>query len=157
IPGAGLLLVRTLRARLDAADYLPARASQQDRADGVVDNRGIFRTAGPGGIFTADSVNAFRGLRPAANDQTATLDLAVRVGVSRTVRVVDATGQPVAGAAAVGLRPRGITRPPTAAELTATGLDPDRPRRVLVFHAGRKLSGTAVIDGKGTDPVTVQL
>jgi hypothetical protein len=135
-----------------------ARATDQDVADGIVDKQGIFQTSLPGsGFFTPESVNAFRAIRLAATDRTATFDLAVRPGASRTIRVVDAVGQPVPGAAAVGVRPRGITRPPTTAEFTATGLDPDRPRWVLFFHAERKLSAATTIAAKGSEPVTVKL
>jgi RNA polymerase sigma factor (sigma-70 family) len=162
MPGAGVFHVQALGDEPGSflnTRYLTARATKQDITDGIVDGQlGFFHTIGQGGMYNPEYMHAFRVIHPTATDTTATLDVTLRPGVSRLVKVVDADGKPVAGAVALGIRSRGrMTRPPTTAEFTASGLDPDQPRRVLFFHADRKLSGTLMLDGKGTGTVTVKM
>src|SRR5579883_17660 len=155
-PGPGVVGVETAYFA-DGATYLTTRAAAEDvTARRVSSADGYFLTAGRALVWPRH-LNAYRIVEPKPGDTTATVDFTVRKGVSRPVRGVDSDGRPVAGVDAVGLLPDERSRPVTPAVMIATGLDPDRPRRVLLYHAGRKLSGTALVDGKTGDPVTIVL
>jgi len=51
----------------------------------------------------------------------------------------------------------GQTGPLPGAEFAATGLDPDRPRRLIVRHAERKLCAVVKLRGDEPEPLLIRL
>src|SRR5262249_637884 len=62
-----------------SGDFRRARAPQKEIDAGLVDKQfGHFRTGGQGGMYNPEYMNAYRVIRPAAADRTATLDVTVQ-------------------------------------------------------------------------------
>jgi RNA polymerase sigma factor (sigma-70 family) len=73
MPGAGVVHVQAFGA------YRTARATQQEIEEGIVDRQfGHFRTVGQGGMYNPEFMSAYKVIRPAATEPTATLDVTVR-------------------------------------------------------------------------------
>jgi hypothetical protein len=73
MPGLGVVQFQTY------GDFQRARATQKEIDDGIVDKQfGHFRTVGQGGMYNPEYMNAYRVIRPAAADRTATLDVTVQ-------------------------------------------------------------------------------
>src|SRR5207247_942831 len=74
MPGAGVVNVQTY-----GGSYERAKATQKEIDDGIVDKQfGHFRTIGQGGMFNPEYMHAYKVIRPAAKDRTATLDVKVQ-------------------------------------------------------------------------------
>jgi beta-lactamase regulating signal transducer with metallopeptidase domain len=69
-------------------------------------------------------------------------DLALQSGVTRTIRVVDPEGRPMAGAR-IRFHPTvsNLSEPQRAAEFQVEALRPDETRPLIAFHDGLKLAG----------------
>jgi len=92
--------------------------------------------------------------------ESATLDLQVDPGRTVTVTAVDPDGKPVGGTKAKGvtdLFSNGIEYEQESPTFEINALDPSKPRRVIITHAGRKLIGTAYLKGDEAGPVTIRL
>ncbi len=91
--------------------------------------------------------------------ETATLDLQVDPGRTLTVNPVDPEGKPIAGTVAAGVSDlfNSTEYPQPSTTIEIRGLDPSRPRRVTVTHAGRKLIGSVYLKGDETGPLTLRL
>ena len=87
------------------------------------------------------------------------MDLQVDPGRTLTVTAIDPEGRPIGGTKAFGLTDRfgsgDYEQDSPTFEVRA--LDPSRPRRVTITHAGRRLIGTADLKGDETGPMTVRL
>ena len=82
--------------------------------------------------------------------ESATLDLQVDPGRTVTVTAVDPEGKPIGGTKAKGvtdLFSNAIEYDQESPTFEINALDPSKPRRVIVTHAGRKLIGTAYLKG----------
>ena len=91
--------------------------------------------------------------------QTATLDLQLDPGRMIEVTPVDPQGIPVAQTTAAGvvdLHPSS-EYPQPGPVIKVHGLDPSRPRRLTVRHAGRGLIGSIYLRGDELGPLTLQL
>jgi hypothetical protein len=151
IPGPGVLMAQVHGeqpegvnpykvAEFDAAD----RARVNLRVNG--DDR-VFATAGNKSEFMSLH-HAVKVLDPAADAGTATCDLAVDPGKKITVEVRDADGKPLEGVLASGVTATWpVTFPAKGARVTVHALDPAKPRRLVFYHAGRKLAGTLTVRG----------
>ena len=89
--------------------------------------------------------------------ETVELDLQIVSGRTVAVTAVDPEGRPVAGTTATGvsddLSSTGVPQPSPTIEICA--LDPSRPRRVIVTHAGRYLLGSVYLKGDEIGPLTM--
>jgi hypothetical protein len=76
-------------------------------------------------------------------------DLALMSGVTRTVRVVDPQGRPLAGAR-IKLQPHvtNLSEPQQSAEFQVEALGPDETRLLVAFHDGLKLAGSVDVQAK---------
>jgi RNA polymerase sigma factor (sigma-70 family) len=86
------------------------------------------------------------------------VNFALERGALQRIRIEDPAGKPVAGATVIGLAHTNV--PATLPESTATvyALDPKAaPRRVIVWHAEKKLGATALVRGDEREPVRVAL
>jgi RNA polymerase sigma factor (sigma-70 family) len=160
LPGPGLLHIQAWdlnptvypRTRLDPKDkgrvYGPAMPSMPDHV--------VFKTAGRGGHYGPESLNAYHVIDPKPTDTTVRVDRTLWAGKSLRLRVLDADGKPLTGAEAMGLSPtRGME--PVGADVVVTGLDTERPRGLLFRHAGRKLSARIELKGDEPEPFEVRL
>jgi len=87
-----------------------------------------------------------------------TVDLQLDPGRTLTVTSVDPEGKPIGGTKATGLTDLGggeyeLESP----SFEVHSLDPSKPRRVIVKHAGRKLVGSVDLKGDEVSPITVRL
>ncbi|HEX3151981.1 MAG TPA: sigma-70 family RNA polymerase sigma factor [Gemmataceae bacterium] len=87
-----------------------------------------------------------------------TIELTVDRGVVGKIAIRDAEGKPLAGAYVAGLTaswPITYKLPEATASIYA--LNPEKPRKIAVFHPGKKLAGTATVRGDEKEPVIVKL
>jgi RNA polymerase sigma factor (sigma-70 family) len=92
--------------------------------------------------------------------ESATLDLQVDPGRTVMVTAVDPDGKPIGGTKAKGvtdLFSNAIEYDQESPTFKINALDPSKPRRVIITHAGRKLIGTAYLKGDEASPVTIRL
>jgi RNA polymerase sigma factor (sigma-70 family) len=92
--------------------------------------------------------------------ESATLDFQVDPGRTVTVTAVDPDGKPIGGTKAKGvtdLFSNAIEYDQESPTFEINALDPAKPRRVIITHAGRKLIGTAYLKGDEASPVTIHL
>lgn len=160
LPGPGLLHVQTWD--LNPTVYPPTRLDPKDKGraygpaiPGLPDLI-VFKTAGRGGHYGAEALNAYHVIDPKPTDATIRIDRALGAGVSRRLRVLDADGKPLTGVEATGLSPTDGMRAVGLVPV-ATGLDPENPRRLLFRHPDRKLSALVVLKGDEPEPVEIRL
>jgi RNA polymerase sigma factor (sigma-70 family) len=87
-----------------------------------------------------------------------TIEMAVERGVTGRIAIQDADGKPLSGAYVAGVTaswPITFKLPESTA--TVYALNPEKPRKIAVFHPGKKLAGTATIRGDEKEPVVVKL
>ena len=92
--------------------------------------------------------------------ESATLDLQLDPGRSLTVNVVDPEGRPIGGTRVKGvtdLHSNFLEYEQESPTIAIHGLDPSKPRRVIVTHAGRRLIGTVYLKGNEAGPLTLRL
>jgi hypothetical protein len=94
-----------------------------------------------------------------AKTESMSLDLQTDSGRSVVIEVVGPDGAPIGGTKAKGVGETYLTNPipQPSSSVEVHGLDPSKPRRVVVMHEGRKLIGTALVKGTETGPVTIKL
>jgi protocatechuate 3,4-dioxygenase beta subunit len=87
--------------------------------------------------------NTLSEVNPPNDATTFHRDLALVTGVTRTVRVVDPNGRPLAGAR-IKLQPRvsNLSEPQRTAEFQVEALGPDEVRPLVAFHDRLKLAGS---------------
>jgi hypothetical protein len=83
-------------------------------------------------------------------------DLALESGVTRTVRVVNPEGRPLAGAR-IKLQPRvsNLSEPQRTAEFQVEALEPQEVRPLVAFHDGLKLAGS--VDVRANEEAITEL
>jgi hypothetical protein len=90
--------------------------------------------------------------------ESATVDLQVDPGRTLTLTAVDPDGKPIGGTKAFGLTDMGGGEyEQESPSFEVRSLDPAKPRRVRITHAGRKLVGSVELTGDETSPITVRL
>jgi RNA polymerase sigma factor (sigma-70 family) len=110
-------------------------------------------------ICSAANYHVVAEINTDPKDETVTLDLQVDPGRTIAVNPVDPEGRPVAGTMAAGVSDLFSSteyQQPTP-RIEIRGLDPSRPRRVIVTHAARKLIGSVYLKGDETGPLTIRL
>ena len=106
-----------------------------------------------------DAYNALAEIDLDPKAGSATLDLQVEPGRTVAVTPVDPEGRPVAGTTAAGVVDLHPTSeyPQESPTFEIHALDPSRPRRVTVAHAGRNLIGSVYLNGDEAGPLTIPL
>jgi RNA polymerase sigma factor (sigma-70 family) len=91
--------------------------------------------------------------------ESATVDLQVDPGRMITVAAVDPESRPVGGTSVAGLTDlfSSTEYPQESPTIEIHGLDPSKPRRVIVTHADRKLIGSVYLKGDEPSPLTLRL
>jgi RNA polymerase sigma factor (sigma-70 family) len=152
-PGEGMLYVQ---ARGRDLPYTYARLRKADKGKGV------------GGIGDGETVrvllnahHAYKIIDVPADTESFRVDLELTRGRSRTGRVVDPDGRPVAEAQCYGLSPTwGELRTLADETFEVRGLEPGVPRQVIFAHKDRRLVGSVIIKGEeagGEAPMVVRL
>ena len=147
---------------LNPTDYPPTRLDPRDkgRIYGPVmpsmPDHTVFKTAGRGGHYGPESLNAYHVIDPKPTDATVRADHTLWAGKSLKIRVVDADGKPLTGVEATGLTPTSGMQQ-VGADPVVTGLDPEQPRRLLFRHGERKLSALVELKGDEREPVEVRV
>jgi RNA polymerase sigma factor (sigma-70 family) len=163
IPGKALFMVQAHSNEKFAGQYLnPYRQALPDP-----DHKDLFAYDADNDTWRITAVD--NSLEFLSSEQTVkvievkelgetTIELTVERGVVGKVAIQDADGKPLAGAYIAGLTaswPITYKLPEATAPIYA--LNPDKPRKIAVFHADKKLAGTATIRGDEKEPVVVKL
>jgi hypothetical protein len=91
--------------------------------------------------------------------ETATVDLQVEPGRTLSVTVVDQEGRPVGNTKTAGLSDlfSSTEYPQESPAFEIHGLEPSKPRRVIVTQPERKLLGSVYLRGDEASPLTIRL
>ena len=155
VPGPGVLMVQAhgsekVNGGQSLNPYKQAEFDAKDREQVKTVENGDDR------IFTAidnrpealSLQNAVKVVNFAADAGGATCDLFLERGKTMAVKIEDAEGKPLKGTTIAGLAASWpIVFPIENATCTVFALDPKKPRRVLFYHAERKLSGLLTLRG----------
>jgi hypothetical protein len=165
VPGQVLITVQCHEVvRVGDAELIVYRGSgpDQDHPD-VFDTKMqsgyAFLTLADRSLYAVS--NADHGVRvldaPGAG-KSVEVNFALDRGALGRIRVEDGAGAPVAGATVIGLAHTNVPATLPGATATVYALDPkSAPRRVLVWHAEKKLGATARVRGDEREPVVVKL
>ncbi len=110
--------------------------------------------------YSQIDIRNFQAMRPVDAPETGepvNVDLPLDPGGSVVLRIVDEAGAPVTGADTAGLLPQGANGPhvlDNTSTATVTGLEPGRPRTVLVTHKERRIG--AVVELPANGPINGQ-
>jgi RNA polymerase sigma factor (sigma-70 family) len=164
IPGPGVLMVQVHGGeKANGGQTLnPYKQAEFDAKD----REHVKITESDGGYFTAlDNSIEFLGIEHAVkyldlapDAGTAECNLFLDRGQTLTVKIEDAEGQPLKGTTVAGVTagwPN--TMPIRDASCTIFALDPKKPRRLLVYHAERKLAGSLMVRGDEKEPPVARL
>lgn len=165
IPGPGVLQAAASRGEKSAGDLLvnPYRQGRFDDAERqrvglVADDDGDFFVAADNSRHFPTYHNALKVLDLAPDSDTVKLDLFFDRGATRTVKLEDPNGKPLAGVMASGVAATGqtsFTLP--QATFAVVGLDAQKPRRLVFLHRQRHLAGTLTVRGDEKEPIVVRL
>ncbi len=148
LPGRGLIAVRAQADR-----YLQGLG-----VEGIAGFDGRFFLTSPHQCIPADyQFIAEVSPDPASGEMTRDIQLDPGRTLKGTAR--DPEDRPIAGTVGSGLAAIGFwgDRPLESADFEVTGLDPRRPRRLVLSHEGRKLVGSALLLGNEVGPLIVRL
>jgi hypothetical protein len=146
LPGPGLVAVRS------SDDYL--RAPDREDEEGARESE--LRTA-PYAISFTSNYSAIARIDPAKDIDRVTRDVTLDPGWTFTGTVLGPDGKPLAGARRLtGMRWWDVEGMKTA-EFAVQGLDPRRPREILLQHPGKGLIGVAQPPKNKGGAVTVQM
>jgi RNA polymerase sigma factor (sigma-70 family) len=150
LPGRGLIACRS-----DLGLYRGGVGAEA--IQGYDTKNGFFRTSPQVCVVHDYHVLAEVNLDP--KSATATVDLQVDPGRSFTINVIDPEGKPVGGTNVSGLTDlfSTIEYEQESPTIEIHALDPSKPRRVTVTHAGRKLVGSVYLKGDESGPLTIRL
>jgi RNA polymerase sigma factor (sigma-70 family) len=123
--------------------------------------RGTFRNVYPfPGYPRSADYNLLTEVNLDPKADSATLDLQLDPGHTVTIAAVDPKGKPIGQTQVQGLNDPvygGVEPALSPSTFEVQGLDPSRPRRVTIAHAGRKLIGSVYLKGDETSPLAVRL
>jgi hypothetical protein len=150
IPGRGIIACRSdvLRYRGGiGAEAIAGYDSRRKRFETRPDSCGIA------------NYHVLAGAQLDPKAEAVTVNLQVDPGRSLMIHVVDPEGKPIGGTTVAGI---GDLFPYSEYDqdsptIEVHALDPSKPRRVTIAHAGRKLIGSVYLKGDETGPLTVRL
>ena len=154
IPGRGIIAARAV----DALRYRVGVGADSIAGPRTVDlpNRDDFDTI-PDHCYV-HQFHALAGVDLGPSADPATIDLQVDPGRSLSMTAVDPDGRPIGDLRVMGLGELFPSpRPQGSATFEVHALEPSKPRRVTIAHAGRKLIGSVFLKGDEVDPMTVRL
>jgi RNA polymerase sigma factor (sigma-70 family) len=165
IPGLGVLMFQAdgkerVNGGKDVNPYKQAEfdAKEREQVKVTQNDDGSRFTAVDNSIEFLSFLNAVKLLDLAPDAGTATCDLFVERGATQTIRIEDADGKPLTGTTVAGVTDGWpIPSPIKDATCTIFALDPNKPRRLLFFHAERKLAGSLTVRGDEKEPPVVHL
>ena len=151
LPGRGIVTVRD-----EKAHYRPA--SGYETIAGYDPKNGFFDNLLPG-LLSPHGQVIIAEINVDPGSEWATLDLQADPGRTVAVEVVGPDGAPLGDTKVKGQVELGQSapRPQSSPRFTVYALDPSQPRRVIVTHEGRKLIGTAFLNGDEAGPITIKL
>ena len=151
LPGRGMLGVRGGSER-----YLRGVGAEAIRKPGTSARASL--PAYPGFPF-AGNYHLVAAFDAGSGSEPVALELQLDPGRVVSVTVLDPDGQPIPGCRAFGTRSMTYwdRRPLDSATFEVTGLDPRQTRHVMLYHEGRRLGGSTVIEKDQDGPVTVRL
>ncbi|MDR3620620.1 MAG: M56 family metallopeptidase [Paludisphaera borealis] len=154
MPGPGVLGARAwsdhYRLGMGVDSIEGAKGTDEDRK---------FIAAEPHHLITSN-YHTVLGVNPKPGEETVAFEIALDRGRSVKGRVVDANGEPMAGARIEGLQDHFRTwshEPMPSAEFLVEGIGEGASRDLLVYHEGKKLAGAFVIGPDDAGPITVKL
>ncbi len=168
LPGPGAVFFRAalpgyMPALVDPEPFFKADPKRNPELD-YGDRRSLtVQLAGPDGFnrqfFPQEEFQAIVLLNPTEGEAPARREIALERARSMKVVILDPEGKPLAGARARGLKGDhdSLSAALPSAECVLTNLHPQRPRRLVVRHDGRKLVGHAEARYGRGEPVRVQL
>jgi RNA polymerase sigma factor (sigma-70 family) len=163
IPGPTLVMAHAIALQRLAGDELvPYRRAtpdpdHKDRFQRNGDSWSIPVSGSGNTVEILSSENAVRVIDVKTTGET-DVELSVDPGRTAEIAVQDADGQPLAGAWVAGVADRWpIVRQLQGATGTVYGLDPARPRKLHVYHAGKRLAATLTIRADEKEPVVAKL
>jgi protocatechuate 3,4-dioxygenase beta subunit len=167
IPGAGILMATAYGSNenRDGPSVRPYKLARFDPADRErVPLKfdffaGWFYFVGVDNIVEPlDGVNAVKVLDVPEKGGATICNLSVERGNTLSLSIQDSDGKPLTGALIVGLNEPGWdTVRLKEARCTIYGLDPSRPRQVVLFQPDRKLAGKIIVRGDEKDEPQVRL
>jgi hypothetical protein len=166
LPGPGVLMAQAwagaktnggqainpyTQAKLDAEDGKHIPVTNTDDGD-------HYFTAAGNSLEFLNGTNVVKRLNLAPDAGAVMCDLFVERGRSLTVKVRDAEGKPLTGAAVAGVSATGSILP-SLREVSCTvfALDPKKPRRMIFLHSERKLAATLSVRGDEKEAPTARL
>jgi RNA polymerase sigma factor (sigma-70 family) len=136
---------------------LDAEAAKHIAVTNTDDGNRYFTAAGNSLEFL-DNQNVAKRLDLAPDAGTVTCNLYVERGRTLKVKIQDAEGKPLTGAAVAGLSATGSIVPSLRGDAcTVFALDPKKPRRLIFLHSERQLAGTLTVRGDEKEPPTACL
>jgi RNA polymerase sigma factor (sigma-70 family) len=166
IPGPGVLMAQAHQTEgapgglrinpFRQAEFTPEERKRVPVAD--EDDGARYFIAAANARESLELNHAVKLLDLAEGSGPVTCDLSLERGRTLAVQVQGPDGRPVAGAHVAGLTdlPWRIHTLPSA-DATVHALDPDRPRRLVFFHADRRLAGVLTVRGDEVEPPVVRL
>jgi RNA polymerase sigma factor (sigma-70 family) len=162
LPGPGLLQVTAF-----GQDYRGARITGREMKSFFHDDvqRGdanVFQLivgVGQQAGLSQEDCHALVLLNPATKESSRTRDVALERGRQVKGSVTDQDGKPLTGVVALGLCPSEVAGPQTlkTSSFTVRTLHPQRTRRLLFLHEGKKLGALVDLRGDTAGPVKVRL
>jgi RNA polymerase sigma factor (sigma-70 family) len=166
LPGPGVLMAQAWAGEKTndgqaISPYKQAEFDVEDRKHIPVtnaDDENRYFTAAGNSLEFLDILNVAKRLDLAPDAGAVTCDLHLERGRTLTVKVHDAEGKPLTGAAVSGLSATASVVPSLRGDAcTVLALDPKKPRRLIFLHLGRQLGGTLTVRGDEKEPATIRL
>jgi RNA polymerase sigma factor (sigma-70 family) len=166
MPGPGVLMVQSRDAEKanGGQQVNPYKQPEFDAKDrehvkiGESNGQRSFLTALENHSEYLSIQNAVKYLDLAADAGSAKCDLFLERGTTRSIKMEDPEGKPLMGTIISGVTATGWTTFTIKdASCTIFALDPKKPRRLMFYHAPRKLAGTLTVRGDEKEPPVARL
>jgi hypothetical protein len=164
IPGPGALLVDAYDVMIDIGGqqhsiFRRGHVTKEDEAKlkVAVQSDGLRSFATPSRTIPLRMMSAVKYIDVAADSGPHVVDVELDRGKAIELNFVDADGQPVTGAAIVGILEAELPTRMAGSQATVYGLDGESPRKVFVLHRERGLAGSLTLTGEEASPVRMTL
>jgi hypothetical protein len=162
LPGPGAVVVRTAERKyrpacVDPQAFFGVTKKQEPGQPAIYgDRRSLLFAMGEGGWggLPQSQFSAIVLVNSPDNSGPIAAEAVLERDPRREVRVLGPDGEPLAGVTAEG---EGAEATKAPGVMTVSGLNPSRPKRFHLHHAGRKLVGFLLARGDEPEPYTVRL